>query len=107
MAVPSLTALSSICASAANLFVPSVALALYTYTPELYPTRMRALGISMASAWLRLAAIIGPLLVGAILARSDIHWVFLIFGAALLIGSSVTALFAEETREQVLEVLSP
>jgi MFS transporter, putative metabolite:H+ symporter len=96
-----------VCASVANVFVPSVCLALYIYTPELYPTRMRALGISMASAWLRLAAIIGPLVVGAILARSNIHWVFLIFGVALLIGSAVTALFAEETREQVLEVLSP
>jgi putative MFS transporter len=96
-----------VCSSLATLFVPSVCLALYAYTPELYPTRMRALGISFGSAWLRLAAIIGPLVVGTILAHSNIQWVFLIFGIALLIGSGVTALFAEETREQVLETLSP
>jgi putative MFS transporter len=91
----------------ANIFISSVCLALYVYTPELYPTRMRALGISIGSAWLRSAAIIGPLLVGTIVIYSTIRWVFLIFGAALLIGSGLVALFAEETSEQVLEAVSP
>jgi putative MFS transporter len=48
--------------------VGSVSLAVYVYTPELYPTRMRAFGPSAAIAWLRLASIIGPFIVGAILA---------------------------------------
>jgi putative MFS transporter len=91
----------------ANMFVASVCLALYVYTPELYPTRMRALGIGIGSAWLRCAAIIGPMVVGTLLVHSTIRWVFLIFGVALLVGSGVTALFAEETSEQVLEAVSP
>ncbi len=43
----------------AYMFTSSVALALYLYTPELYPTRMRALGSSTGSAWSRLASIVG------------------------------------------------
>lgn len=102
------TAFSVLILSAlANMFISSVCLALFVYTPELYPTRIRALGISIGSAWLRLAAIIGPIVVGTILVRSTIGWVFLIFGLALIIGAGVAALCAEETREQVLEVLSP
>jgi len=96
-----------LCSVSAAPFIASVASALYLYTPELYPTRMRALGSSVASAWLRFAAILGPMIIGTILARSSIMWAFFIFALALVVGGIVTAIFADETRAQVLEQVSP
>ena len=40
--------------------VGSVNAVLYLYTPEIYPTRMRALGTGAATCWLRLASAAGP-----------------------------------------------
>lgn len=96
-----------VCSVCAAPFIASVASALYLYTPELYPTRVRALGSSVASAWLRLAAMIGPLVISAVLARSSIMWAFLVFGISLAVGGIVTAVLADETRGQVLEEVSP
>lgn len=87
--------------------VGSVAIVAYLYTPEVYPTRMRALGTSVGSAWLRLASIIGPTFVGIILTSSSIPYVFLGFGVVSLIGAVIVGLFAVETKEQRLEELSP
>src|SRR5579863_2334504 len=42
-----------------NMCIGTMSLAVYLYTPELYPTRSRALGVGIATAWLRLASIIG------------------------------------------------
>jgi len=46
--------------SIANFFVNAINLGVYLYTPELYPTRVRALAVGTATAWLRLASMIGP-----------------------------------------------
>ena len=59
----------------------TLSLALYLYTAELYPTRVRALGTSAGTAWLRLASIIGPWVVGTILAEGGLGDVFFVFGA--------------------------
>ena len=48
--------------------VGSVNAVLYLYTPEIYPTRMRAIGTGAATCWLRLASAAGPLLVGYLVA---------------------------------------
>jgi putative MFS transporter len=96
-----------LCSCSAAPFIASVASALYLYTPELYPTRMRALGSSVASAWLRFAAILGPMIIGTVLSRSSLMWAFFIFGAVLLLGGLTTAIFADETRQEVLERVSP
>jgi MFS transporter, putative metabolite:H+ symporter len=37
---------------------------LFVYTPECYPTRARAQGVGMASAWSRIASIVGPAFIG-------------------------------------------
>src|SRR5713101_4150572 len=44
--------------------IGSVNAVLYLYTPEIYPTRMRAIGTGAATCWLRLASAAGPVLVG-------------------------------------------
>src|SRR6185295_14511684 len=52
-----------------TFWVFGINLALYLYTAEIYPTRMRALGTSWATFWLRFASIIGPYVVGWILPK--------------------------------------
>jgi putative MFS transporter len=91
---------------AAALF-GSVTSALYLYTPEIYPTRMRALGSSISTAWLRIASAIGPIITGTVVAGYSLATAFLIFGAALIVGAIVVGLFGTETTGEVLEEVSP
>jgi putative MFS transporter len=77
------------------------------YTAENYPNHMRALGGGIASAWQRLASMIGPLVVGAILPLGGINAVFGVFGIVALTGAVICAVFAIETSGKVLEELSP
>jgi MFS transporter, putative metabolite:H+ symporter len=92
--------------SIAYFFVSAINLGVYLYTPELYPTRVRALAVGAATAWLRLASMIGPAAVGFLIA-SGLQSVFLSFGLIVLIAAIVTALFAIETRKRLLEQVSP
>ncbi len=95
-------------ASAAFFFIGPISLAVYVYTPELYPTRMRALGSSIASAWLRLASIIGPIMVGTVIAHYHrAAWAFLFFAIVAFAAGLVTLIFGIETKGQVLEKISP
>ena len=71
---------------------------LYLYTPEIYPTRMRAIGTGAATCWLRLASAAGPLLVGYLVAVRGTGAVFLMFAGAGVIGA-VAALGMLETQE--------
>ena len=59
------------------------------------------------TAWLRLASIIGPNVVAAMVARSGLPSLFLLFGLVALAAALVVALFAVETKGRVLEEISP
>jgi MFS transporter, putative metabolite:H+ symporter len=89
-----------------NFFVNPINLGVYLYTPELYPTRARALGVGTATAWLRLASMVGPTTVGFMIA-GGLSSVFLTFGAVALVTAIVTVLFAIETKKRLLEEVSP
>ena len=86
--------------------VGSVNAVLYLYTPEVYPTRMRAIGTGSATCWLRLASAAGPLLVGYFVAERGIGAVFLMFAATGVIGA-LAATFMLETRNRRLEEIAP
>lgn len=89
------------------LFVFAVNMALYVYTAELYPTRMRALGCAFGGAAGRLGIVIGPLVVGFVLDRgSSLTVLFAMFGVVALVGAAVVAAFAVETKEKTLEEIS-
>jgi len=92
--------------SCGYFFVSVLSVGVYVYTPELYPTRARAVAVSTATAWLRFASILGPSIVGAIVG-SGLGAVFLLFAAVAVVGAVVTGLFAVETKGGVLEHLSP
>ena len=94
-------------ATAAHMSFNTIALGLYLYTPEIYPTRMRALGSSIGSAWLRAASAIGPFVMGFVVATGRLSTAFLLFGAVLMAASVITGLFGTETKGRVLEEISP
>jgi len=75
---------------------------LYLYTPEIYPTRMRAIGTGVATSWLRLASAVGPALVGYMISAMGIGAVFLMFAAVGIVGALAAARMIE-TRGQRLE----
>jgi putative MFS transporter len=90
----------------AYFFISSVNIGVYLYTPELYPTRVRALGVGTATAWLRFASMIGPTVVGMMIA-SGLPAVFVTFAAVAAVAAAITGLFAVETKGRVLEEASP
>jgi putative MFS transporter len=92
--------------SIANFFVNAINLGVYLYTPELYPTRVRALAVGTATAWLRLASMIGPTMVGLLIA-SGLQSVFLSFGLMAFVTAIITMVFATETKKRLLEQVSP
>jgi putative MFS transporter len=92
--------------SGGYFFVSVLSIGVYVYTPELYPTRSRAIAVGTATAWLRFASILGPSIVGAIVGYG-LGNVFLMFAAVAVAGAIVTGAFAVETKERVLEDVSP
>ena len=80
----------------------------YTYTPELYPTRMRGTGCGWAAAFGRLGGIMAPVVVGSLLGSwGGSHTeVFGMFALVLLIGAVNVALLGEETKGKSLEEIA-
>ncbi len=106
--LPQLTAAWTLAVATAGFFFLSASLiSLATYTAEIYPTHLRALGGGLASAWQRGASVVGTTVVGFILPLWGINAVFVMFGLFALMGAIVTFFFAVETRAQVLERVSP
>jgi putative MFS transporter len=79
---------------------------LYLYTPEIYPTRMRAAGTGLATSFLRAASAAGPFLVGFVLRGGGIAAVFYVFAGVTVVGLIATVA-ATETRRRQLEELNP
>ncbi len=94
------------CMTVAYFFISTINIGVYLYTPELYPTRVRALGVGTATAWLRFASMLGPILVGRLI-PSGLPAVFVAFAAAAAIAAVITGVFAVETKGRVLEEASP
>ena len=90
----------------AYFFISTINIGVYLYTPELYPTRVRAIAVGAATAWLRFASIIGPTVVGMMLA-GGLPSVFATFATVAAVAAVITGLYAVETKGRVLEEASP
>ncbi|MGF6953180.1 putative MFS transporter [Neobacillus sp. B4I6] len=76
---------------------------LYAYTPEQYPTIMRGTGSGMAAAIGRVGGVLGPLLVGNLLAQQvSISTIFMIFCISVLIGAMSVFVLGKETKNTEL-----
>ena len=78
----------------------------YLYTPEIYPTRMRAIGTGLATSWLRLASAVGPTLVGFMVGEGGIGAVFALFAAVAVIGALAATQMIETRGRQLEEIAS-
>ena len=73
--------------------------AMYAYTPELYPTEVRSTGVGLAASFGRIGGIIGPYLVGLLVASDKaITSIFMVFFVAIVIGALVLLFFGKETK---------
>ncbi|MRC27789.1 MFS transporter [Bacillus thuringiensis] len=77
--------------------------ALYAYTPEQYPTVIRGTGAGMAAAFGRIGGILGPLLVGYLVASdASLSLMFTIFCGSILIGVFAVIILGQETKQREL-----
>lgn len=79
----------------------------YSYTPELYPTRIRALGSGWAAAIGRTGGILAPTVVGMMLAGTgDFNSIFLMFTGVMLGAALIVAVLGPETKGRKLDEIS-
>ena len=76
--------------------------ALYAVTPELYPTRVRGTGAGWAAGFGRLASIIAPLCVPALLAAGGVALPFGVFAGVFAVAA-IAALTLPDLRGRALE----
>jgi putative MFS transporter len=92
--------------SAAYGVMATATVLLYLYTPEIYPTRMRAIGTGLATSWLRAASAAAPAIVGVVITEKGIAAVFIMFAAVSAVGFFVANRMVETTNRP-LEEISP
>ena len=94
-------------AAVGTFFISSIINMIYLYIPELYPTRIRATGSGAAGFYLRFGNFLAPTAVGYILAGGGIDGVFGLISIVGFLGVILFAFFGIETRQRVLEEVSP
>src|SRR5207244_10106393 len=80
--------------------------AVYTYTPELYPTHVLATGAGSATAFGRLGGVIAPLLVGMLLPALGRGGVLAMNAALLAVAAIAVGILGPETKRRTLEEIS-
>lgn len=78
----------------------------YAYTPELYPTRIRATGCGLVSAVSRVGGMLGPTVVGAVLAAKGSEAVFTMAAVIFAVAAAAVMILGPETKGKTLEQIS-
>ncbi len=78
----------------------------YAYTPELYPTRIRATGCGLVSAVSRFGGMLGPTVVGAVLAAKGSETVFTMATVIFAVAAAAVFILGPETKGKTLEEIS-
>jgi MFS transporter, putative metabolite:H+ symporter len=86
-----------------SFFINGVNAGEYAYTPEVFPTRVRATGVGTASAIGRLGAIASPILVGYLYPIAGFAGVFGMTTGVLLVGALSVLLLGIPTKGRSLE----
>ena len=89
-------------ASLMSFFALGAWAALYAYTPESYPTRLRTTGMGWASGMARVAATVVTLF-GATIIAGSLNAALALFGSAFLVAAVVAWTLGEETRGRPLD----
>ena len=89
-----------------SFFMNGTYAAIYSYTPELYPTAFRTTGMGVASAFGRIGGLSAPIVIGYTFARIGFAGVFLITTVVLVVGALAVALLGIGTAGKSLEQIT-
>jgi putative MFS transporter len=89
-----------------RFFIVALATTLYVYTPELFPTHVRASGLGSASAMGRISAVAGPLFVPPLVMTFGYTGAFAAFAACFCVSAVLVLVFGPETRGKSVEAAS-
>ncbi|MBU6492583.1 MAG: MFS transporter [Burkholderiales bacterium] len=87
------------------LSIQAMAVALYTYTPEMFPTDVRSTGMGLTYGVGRLANVVGPFVVSALFDTYGYGSVFVYIAVCWLAVSAVVSVFGTSTTGRSLEAL--
>lgn len=80
---------------------------LYTYTPELYPTAIRALGSGWAAGFGRIGSMIAPAMVGMMIGSNmSSSGIFMLFAGVFLAVALIVVGLGVESRQKSLEEIA-
>jgi putative MFS transporter len=79
---------------------------IYAYTPEIFPTYLRATGVGTSSSFGRIGAIISPIMVGMMYPVLGFAGVFGVTTCVLLVGAATVLIFGVPTRGLALEEIA-
>ena len=79
---------------------------IYAYTPELFPTWARATACGSASTLGRVGALLGPVIVPAVMVNHGMEAVFTLGALAFIIAAVNVLVLGPETKGRVLEEIS-
>ena len=77
--------------------------ALYAYTPEVYPTPLRATGMGSASAMTRIAGAMAPMIGGWLILDNQFFLALLVFSGSYFLASAASFLLPVDMKDQPLE----
>ncbi|WP_024803591.1 MFS transporter [Nocardia sp. BMG51109] len=86
-----------------NMLMQMLVAVLYTYLPEVFPTRLRGLGAGCANSVGRLSGAAGAFIVGGVYSGLGYTAVFLYLALVILLLGTLLALFGERTTRRRLE----
>ncbi|NKJ49903.1 MFS transporter [Burkholderia sp. SG-MS1] len=88
---------------ALSFFMNGAFAGVYAYTPEVFPTSVRATGTGSSSSFGRIGSVSAPILVGLVYPTLGFLGVFAMTTSVLLIGACVVFFLGIETRNRSLE----
>jgi len=95
---------ATLCALAMG-FLASGFITAYVYTPELYPTSVRAMGCGLGGAWLKVSAIFAPGIIASTIGTGNLSMAFYWLAVVPLLAAVTVYFLGIETKGQVLEEL--
>ncbi|MHB1627339.1 MAG: MFS transporter [Bacilli bacterium] len=89
-----------------SFFMNGTFAGVYTYTPEQYPTLVRATGMGSASSFGRIGGLLAPIIIGYILPVYKFRGVFVLSTIVLFIGMLAVWILGRETNNKALEQIT-
>lgn len=91
---------------ALSFFMNGAYAGIYAYTPEVFPTQVRATGAGLASCMSRIGGVAAPLLVGMVYAAGGFASVFVMTTCVLVFGSAAVLILGVPTKGRSLEAIT-